>query len=107
MGRWLFLLGGPLIWAAHFGAIYLLTSAAYLGGRTPDVATFIAVVGLSALAIAAAGVLALRAARPREDEPSFWRAIALAGSILAIIVIIWQTLPVIALFGGTAHSASS
>jgi hypothetical protein len=107
MGRWLFLLGGPLIWAAHFGAIYLLTSAAYVGGRTPDVTTFIVVVVISALAIAAAGLLALRAARTREDEPGFWRAIALAGSILAIIAIIWQTLPVVALLGGTGHPASS
>jgi hypothetical protein len=97
MGRWLLLLGGPLIWGAHFMAIYLITSAAYVGAHSPGGATRVAVGVLSVVAIAAASLLILRAARSREANHAFWRAIAIAGSVLAIIAILWQTLPVLAL----------
>jgi hypothetical protein len=107
MTRWLLLLGGPLIWAAHFAAIYLLTSAAYIGERSPDLWTRVVVISLSVLASAGAGLLAFHAAHSKGADLSFWRPIAVAGSVLAIIAIFWQTLPVIALGEGTALSGPS
>jgi hypothetical protein len=109
MRRWLILLGGPLIWAAHFLAIYLTSSVSYVATGANSTAARIVIIGLSAVAVAAAAWLAVHAVRrPRNDiETSFWRTVTSAGAILALVAIIWQTLPVIASIEGTVLSALS
>lgn len=95
MKRWLFLLGGPLIWAAHFLAIYATASISVqlAGGATVPARLVIALAGL--LAAIAAALLAHAAWRRTSQTPfdAFERAVALAGAAIALIAIVWQTLP--------------
>jgi hypothetical protein len=109
MRNWLLLLGGPLIWAAHFLAIYLATSASQVAVGATSGATRVAIIALSIGAGAGAILLAMHAwRRPHaEAQDAFWRTVSLAGAVLAIVAIIWQTLPVLAPIEGTAHSGSS
>ena len=109
MRHWLLLLGGPLIWTAHFLAIYIATSASHVAVGSTSGVTRIAIIALSVGAVAAALLLATHAwRRPHADaQNAFWRTISLAGALLAIIAIIWQTLPVLAPIEGTAHPGLS
>jgi cytochrome c biogenesis protein CcdA len=98
MRRWLLFLGGPLIWAAHFAVIYAIASISMVGAgeTTPAARVAILVAGIVA-AIAAALMLiaALRAPR-NEALGAFWRNVAALGALIALVAIVWQTLPALA-----------
>lgn len=98
MGRWLLLLGGPLIWAAHFLAIYFIASLAeQLSGETGLIARAL-ILAAGGVAIIAA-LLVLASARRLSTQNAldrFWRLIAQAGAVLAIIAVLWQSLPALA-----------
>lgn len=101
MRRWLFLLGGLLIWAAHFTFIYIVASISDLqAGEATPIARV--VIGASGAAAAVAALLLLRAAiRARAGEPleTFWRSVSALGAVIALIAILWQTLPALSLAG--------
>ena len=95
MRFWLLMLGGLLIWAAHFLGLYLLSSAADVargdaGAWNAFGLTF------SVLCLASIGALcwkcliALRA-KP-EATRSFGLRLAIAGSLLGAISVVFQTL---------------
>lgn len=98
MGRWLTLLAGPLIWAAHFAAIYAISSIAAI---SPSVSPWLARGGIITVSIVAAIAcvwIVLRSLRVDGNEPidHFWRAIAGIGALIALFGVIWETLPVFA-----------
>ncbi len=98
MRRWLLFLGGPLIWAAHFGFIYAVSSISVQAiGETGSLARVLIVA--SGLAGFAAALLVLAAAlRMHVDEPldRFWRVVSGAGAVLGAIAVAWQSLPALA-----------
>lgn len=107
MLRWRLLLGGPLIWAAHFGATYAVVSVSHqVTGATSQVARVVAV-GVTLLCLGACAWVLASALRRSHSDPldAFWRTIAAAGAILAAIAIVWQTLPTLAPLDGTAPAS--
>lgn len=90
MRSWLLLLGGLLVWAAHFFALYGI-------GEFSDggVAARGAILLLGVVAILADGLLARRLLPlPREGDFARWRAgVALGGIMLSALAIFWQSLP--------------
>lgn len=109
MRRWLLLLGGLLIWAAHFGAAYAIASISFeVAGKTTLAARALLMVAGAAAAIAC--VLLCRAAlrMPRQTPlDAFWRTVSLAGAVIALIAVVWQTLPAIAALEGTGGNGLS
>lgn len=98
MRRWLLLLGGPLIWAAHFGAIYAISSiSVQIAGDTVAAARAL-IVASGALAALTAVALMLLAARSSQATmlDRFWRTVSGAGALIAAIAVVWQTLPALA-----------
>lgn len=90
MAAWRSMLGGLIVWAAHFFTLYILAS---VFGTSPAarIGTGIA----SLLAIAAAIVL-LRAARRHDDADPLGRwmtSIKKLAAALAIVAVTWQALP--------------
>ncbi|WP_156385580.1 hypothetical protein [Ramlibacter sp. Leaf400] len=96
----LLLFAGPMVWGAHFLAIYGFTGVACARpGPGPQwlglawEAWAIVALGL----VAAAVLVASLAARPRSGSAQnrdFLRAIALALNALALLAIAWETLAV-------------
>lgn len=97
MGRWILMLGGMSVWAAHFMGVYGIASVA-------DVAADAAVpasrwtIGAFTLACAAAaalfglaGLRRLRAGGDSLDRLSW--SVAAFGGAFATIAILWQGLP--------------
>lgn len=99
MGRWLLFLGGPLIWAAHFGLIYAIASLSVVAAGETTAAARVAI-GASGLGAAlACAVLAWRAlkAGAQDELGRFMRMVGGVGAIIGLIAVIWQTLPALAL----------
>lgn len=102
-GRLLRLAGAPLLWAAHFTALYALASLACSHLRPQALAPGLAILGGSAvltaaaLALAIAGVLRNRGAR-RDGAPgapdTFIARTAMLLYGLAAIGMAWVALPV-------------
>lgn len=99
MPRWRLLLGGPLIWAFHFGVIYAATSASeVIPSFTVAVARAAVLIVTALCLIACAWVLRSALRGPHSEAlTAFWRTVAATGSVLAIIAIAWQTLPAVTL----------
>lgn len=90
MGGWPTLLGGMLVWAAHFFALYAFGSI-WGSSATARIATLAA----TALALAADALILVRILRQTPpDEFSRWtRSLGLTGCALAALAILWQALP--------------
>lgn len=90
MGSWAILLGGLLVWAGHFFALYGIGEFAGESAASRG-----AVLLLTAAALAVEAVLAGRLRRARRaGEFSDWRSrVALGGILLSALAIVWQALP--------------
>ena len=90
MRSWVVLLGGLLVWAAHFFALYGIGEFSGASATSR-----FAILLLSALALLADGVLAWRLLPlPRADDFARWRAgVALGGVALSALAVVWQALP--------------
>lgn len=90
MRGWTFLLGGLIVWAVHFFALYIIASI-FL---TTPMARALALLVTSACLVA--GALLLRQTL-RNDVPTqtdaWMRAVALCGLGLSAVAIVWQALP--------------
>ncbi len=101
MGRWVFTLGGLLIWAAHFLGVYAIASLADMTGRADAVAWRMAALGFSGLCGLAVAVHLLAAisrlgfSGARGPAGRFMTEIAALGSGLALLAIVWQALPTV------------
>lgn len=95
MLRWLLLLGGPLIWGAHFLLVYAIASISEVAaGETTLTAR--ALIGLSGglAATGCLGVLFLGLRhRGGEAVDAFWRTVSATGAALGFVGVLWQTLP--------------
>lgn len=90
MRSWTILLGGLLIWAAHFFLLYGIGEFAEASAVSRT-----AVLLLSAFALLADGLLARRVMLTvRTDDFGRWHAgVALGGVVLSALAVLWQTLP--------------
>ena len=107
VAKLVFLCGGLLIWAAHFGAVYAVNGVACARGLDRltvlgfgAVPAIVAVAtGLAVLACGAILAAALRGRGPGiADEPSgpvqaFWRMGTASGAGFAMVAIAWTGLP--------------
>jgi hypothetical protein len=89
MRSWLILLGGLLLWAAHFFLAYGLGEFA-----AQDAAVRIAIVAATLLAVAAELLLLRHCLRQREADFAGWQyRIGAVGAAIGGIAILWQGLP--------------
>ena len=96
MRRWLFLLGGLIVWAAHFLGVYAIGSLAAIRPLQEDGLWRGALVAFSLLCAGAAGLLAIRAGLLSTvgDTPHRFKArVAAMAAALSVVAIAWQTLP--------------
>jgi hypothetical protein len=95
MRRWLFLLGGLLVWASHFVGVYAMGSLAAI--RDLDDGSWRAsLLAFSFACASTAGFLAVRAALLSvvgDVSHRFESRLAALGSALSLVAIAWQTLP--------------
>lgn len=99
--NFLLIFAGPLIWAVHFIAIYGFTGilCARLSARLEWFGIGIVSWGIvvaTIIAIAAIGAVYLWAAPKRavQDNRAFIQWMSAALSLLSIIAILWETLPI-------------
>lgn len=94
MRGWSGLLGGFIVWAVHFFALYIIGSV-FL---TTSLARVL--VGIVTLAcLAAITVLLVRILRTTTPSPmeGWMRVVALGGVGLSVVAIVWQALPAVIL----------
>ena len=93
MRHWALLLGGLIVWAAHFFLLYGIASV-FPGDPIASWLTIAAtVVALAAIA-ALLWLLAARRLRGGDDRFGRWRdAVAALGAGLSFIAVLWQGLP--------------
>lgn len=96
MREWTILLGGLVIWAAHFFTLYAIASL--LPGKD-EARLLVLAATLAALALCSLVLgMALSSRRSRssdEGKPLMARAGAV-GALLSLVAIAWQALPAIA-----------
>jgi hypothetical protein len=90
MRGWTFLLGGLIVWAVHFFALYGIASV-FLTTTLARLLTL----GMTLLCLAADAILLRDALRPPSTQPSeaWMRAVALCGLAISAVAILWQALP--------------
>lgn len=93
------MLGGLIVWAAHFVGVYVLASIGDVVTYAEDAPWRLAVAAFSGLCLAAVVALLWAAARKlrRQDpaESRFVPELSALGSGVALIAIAWQALPAI------------
>jgi len=96
--RWLYMLGGLIVWAVHFVGVYAIASIGDVVSAA-DAPTwrlislaFSAVCAMLALALL---IHALRRADDGTDTIDLANTLARLGALLALISVIWQTLPTV------------
>jgi len=91
--------GGLLVWAVHFLGVYTLASLADVAARADDPAWRGAGLAFSGVCLLASAVLlALAARRLRRTGDEGWGfpdQLAALGAGLALIAIVWQSLPTV------------
>ena len=99
MGRWIWMLGGLIVWTVHFMGVYAIASLADVVSRADDPAwrmiglAFSGVCVIAALAITV--VAARRVRRPADAVAGFGDQLALLGGGVATVAIVWQALPTV------------
>jgi len=97
---WLCGLGGPLVWAAHFGLAYAAASIEQVCGvpgtarLTVLAATVLAVpIDLALIIAAARDRLPRMAQQPDPEAAAFWRGMTGVGAAVSLVAVLWQALP--------------
>lgn len=100
MGRWIWMLGGLIVWTIHFMGVYAIASLADVVSRADDAAwrmaglAFSGVCLLAAVVLTAAAVRRVRRTAGAADAPEgFGDQLALLGGGVATVAIVWQALP--------------
>lgn len=99
MRRWIFSLGGLVLWAAHFLGVYAIASLADTVSAADASAWRMAALAFSGLCLLAVVLHLLLAIRRLTPNPPggpagrFMNEVAAMGSALAFIAILWQSLP--------------
>lgn len=93
VGRWAFLLGGLIVWAAHFFLVYGF-SLIFPGTQLARLLTLIATVPALAADAALMWVAAAGALRGSSDDLDIWvRNLGAVGALLSAVAVLWQALP--------------
>lgn len=90
MRGWTFLLGGLIVWAVHFFALYIVASIFLTTPLARGLALLITFACLGVGAFMLARVM--RSEAPTATD-AWMRAVALCGFGLAAVAIVWQALP--------------
>lgn len=99
MGRWIWMLGGLIVWTIHFMGVYAIASLADVVSRADNLTwrmiglAFSGVCVLAALAITVAA--ARRVRRSADPSAGFGDQLALLGGGVATVAIVWQALPTV------------
>ncbi len=98
MQRWFYMLGGLLVWAVHFVGVYAIASLGDVVARADDPTW--RMIGLAfsvvcALVVAGLLIQALRRKDDGTDTIDFGNLIARVGAGLALVSIVWQSLPTV------------
>lgn len=95
MRRWLFMLGGLLVWAAHFAGVYAIASVADVVAHASAPAARALIGAFTLVCVLAAAGIAVVAARRRtgDAQERFSASLAALGGALAAVAILWQGLP--------------
>lgn len=98
MKRWFYMLGGLLVWTVHFVGVYTIASIGDVVARADDPTWRMIGLGFSGLCgLAAAGLLiqALLRKSNGADMIDFANTMARLGAALALVSIVWQSLPTV------------
>ena len=97
MGRWLFALGGLLVWTAHFLGVYLIASLAHLSGGAAHWAmiwlAYSAACVVTAIALTWTAARRMRARDRSEGALHLLDQLAVTGGGVGVVAIVWQSLP--------------
>ena len=87
---WVFLLGGLIVWAVHFFALYAIASI-----LLTTLLARLLTLGATLLCLGAAALLARDALRfsPADRAEAWMRSVALCGLGISTIAVFWQALP--------------
>ena len=110
IGAFILALGGLLVWAAHFTLLYGAQTAFCTVSPDSWSDTGLRIAGLALTAVAV-GVLLGLAGRPRlhtqagshrgsakdRDSARFLRQVSMAGAALALLAVVWATVPLLLL----------
>src|SRR3546814_5365596 len=92
MRAWAFLLGGMIVWAIHFFALYIVVSIFLTSTLTRAL-----VLAITLACLSAAGYILRRATKEwagSTDAPDKWgHGLAALFAALALVAVIWQGLP--------------
>lgn len=101
MGRWAFMLGGLIVWAVHFVGVYGIVSIGDVVDRADAPAwrlAALAFTGACLAALAAHLIAAIRRMRTRDQGAAslrFMTEVAILGSALAAVAVLWQAIPAV------------
>lgn len=99
MGRWLWMLGGLIVWTIHFMGVYAIASLADVVSRADDLTWRMIALAFSGACLLFALGLTVATIRPvrRAPDPSvgFESQLAVLGGALASVAIVWQALPTV------------
>jgi len=99
MGRWIWMLGGLIVWTVHFMGVYAIASLADVVSRADDPVwrmaglAFSGLCLLAAVAVTVAGGRRLR--RETDTAAGFGDQLAVLGGGVATVAIVWQALPTV------------
>lgn len=99
MRRWVWMLGGLIVWTVHFMGVYAIASLADVVSEADDPAWRMVGLGFSAICVLAAAGIAVAALRrvrgPTDPAAGFGDQLALLGAGVAVVAIVWQALPTV------------
>lgn len=99
MARWLLMMGGLLVWAAHFLGVYVISSLGDVAATADAPFWRMAALGFSGVCmVAETGFLLVVTGRGRiatgELEP-FITGVGVTGGLVGLVGIAWQALPTV------------
>lgn len=92
MGRWVLLLGGLLVWAAHFFLLYAFASL-FPGTRLARILTFVATIPALAAVSWLLWTAAARTASGQDELDRWILNVGAVGAAISLVAIVWQALP--------------
>lgn len=98
MQRWFYMLGGFLVWAIHFVGIYAIASIGDVVARADDRTWRGLGLAFSVVCVGAAIALLAQALRRPDDgsgTTDLANLLARCGAGIALVSIVWQTLPTV------------
>lgn len=99
MARWIWMLGGLIVWTVHFMGVYGIASLADVVSRADDFTWRMIGLAFSGACVLAAVAITVAAARrvrrPADAATGFGDQLALLGGGVATVAIVWQALPTV------------